>query len=319
MKNIEINMMSKYVSEDHQINNLSLTIEKGDLITIQCTPIEGKLIQDILTGLVKPTSGSIINTDNTKIIPIYDYGYDDNLTVSEVIHFYINILHSDLSTTELVDVFGLLSISNQRIDKLTKTQLVFLGIAIAYIRQADIIIIRDTQAMNEKHVHVALQHITSYLRKNAIGAVLLTASQDAATHIGDKFYRLSENGLINLTHNEKSAPGFILEKIPVKTENKIILLNPSEIYYIEALNNNTCIYTERDKYVCNLTMSQTETRLSQLGFFRNHRSYLVNLQKISEVIIWSKNTYSLVLDNKDKSTIPISKARLDQLKTLVNF
>ena len=46
------------------------------------------------------------------------------------------------------------------------------------------------------------------------------------------------------------------------------------------------------------------------GFFRCHRSYIVNLQKVREVITWTRNSYSLILENKEKTSIPLSKAKM---------
>ncbi|MDR0435024.1 MAG: LytTR family transcriptional regulator DNA-binding domain-containing protein [Gracilibacteraceae bacterium] len=43
------------------------------------------------------------------------------------------------------------------------------------------------------------------------------------------------------------------------------------------------------------------------GFFRCHRSYIVNLQKVREIITWTRNSYGLILD--DDGTISKKTAR----------
>ena len=53
-------------------------------------------------------------------------------------------------------------------------------------------------------------------------------------------------------------------------------------------------------FVCALTLSELEVRLTGFGFFRCHRSYLVNLQRVREVITWTRNSFSLILDDERK-------------------
>ncbi len=84
-------------------------------------------------------------------------------------------------------------------------------------------------------------------------------------------------------------------------------------------NRTTYIYFDDEKLPCSLTLNELEESLRRLGFFRTHRSYLVNLQRIREVASWTRNSYNLVLDDSLKTTIPLSKARVDELKKLLNI
>ncbi|HFE67513.1 MAG TPA: LytTR family transcriptional regulator, partial [Chloroflexi bacterium] len=62
--------------------------------------------------------------------------------------------------------------------------------------------------------------------------------------------------------------------------------------------------------------------LSRSGFFRAHRSYLVNLQQIKEVIAYTRNSYTLILDNGgsgDRSEIPLSKGAARELRELLDY
>ena len=66
-------------------------------------------------------------------------------------------------------------------------------------------------------------------------------------------------------------------------------------------------------------MNELEERLLPYGFFRCHRSYIVNLQKVREVITWTRNSYSLVLDDRAKSNIPLSKGKMAELKEMIGL
>ena len=66
-------------------------------------------------------------------------------------------------------------------------------------------------------------------------------------------------------------------------------------------------------------MSELETRLARSGFFRAHRSYLVNLQHVKEVIPYTRNAYTLILDDADGTEIPLSKAAAADLRELLDY
>ena len=100
----------------------------------------------------------------------------------------------------------------------------------------------------------------------------------------------------------------------VKSEYKIIRINVADICYIEGMSEYVRIYTDAaDKPVVTLlSMRKLEERLPQEMFMRVHRSYIVNLWKITEVsrlrIIFNKNIYIPVGDNyKERFTEYINK------------
>lgn len=123
--------------------------------------------------------------------------------------------------------------------------------------------------------------------------------------------------------SESPAPVFVqpvrFEKIPAKVEDKLILFDPTEIDYIESHEGIANLHVLQGSYACSMSLSDLETRLKGFGFYRCHRSYLVNLQKVREVITWTRNSYSLILDNQAKSSIPLSKSKYDELKKIIGI
>lgn len=109
--------------------------------------------------------------------------------------------------------------------------------------------------------------------------------------------------------SESSVPVFVqpvrFEKIPAKVGDKLILFDPTEIDYIESHEGVANLHVLQGSYACSMSLSDLEARLKGFGFYRCHRSYLVNLQKVREVITWTRNSYSLILDNQTKSSIPL--------------
>ena len=68
-----------------------------------------------------------------------------------------------------------------------------------------------------------------------------------------------------------------------------------------------------------MTLSDLEDKLKHFGFFRCHRSYLVNLQRINELVSYSKNSYALILKKPKETLLPLSRSRLDSLRQLIEL
>ncbi len=51
-------------------------------------------------------------------------------------------------------------------------------------------------------------------------------------------------------------------------------------------------------------------------FWRAHRSYLVNINRIKEVVPWFKSSYQLRMDDKKQTEIPVSRAQTKRLREL---
>nr|WP_249436085.1 LytTR family transcriptional regulator DNA-binding domain-containing protein [Paenibacillus sp. Marseille-Q4541] len=110
-----------------------------------------------------------------------------------------------------------------------------------------------------------------------------------------------------------------LEKIPAKVGDKLILFDPTEVDYIESQEGVANLHVLQGTYPCSFSLAVLEEKLKPFGFFRCHRSYLVNLQKVREVITWTRNSYSLILEDAQKSSIPLSKGKYDELKQILGI
>lgn len=110
-----------------------------------------------------------------------------------------------------------------------------------------------------------------------------------------------------------------LEKIPAKVGDKLILFDPTEVDYIESQEGVANLHVLQGTYPCSFSLTVLEEKLKPYGFFRCHRSYLVNLQKVREVITWTRNSYSLILEDTEKSSIPLSKGKYDELKQILGI
>ncbi|MDT8718172.1 response regulator transcription factor [Clostridium sp. 19966] len=118
------------------------------------------------------------------------------------------------------------------------------------------------------------------------------------------------------SQNEK-APS-ILNRINLFKNDKIIVTNLDDICYCEARDRETCVLTKNDEYFVKMTISEFYDSLPKDIFFRCHRSYIVNLTKIKEIIPWFNNTYNLRLKDISEE-IPVSRGNIKAFKQIMNI
>lgn len=110
-----------------------------------------------------------------------------------------------------------------------------------------------------------------------------------------------------------------LDKVPVSIDKRTLLLEPEEINYVKATRNYTSIYAGTNSFLSNYTLNELEERLKPQSFFRAHRSYLVNLRKVKEIVPFSKSTYHLVLSDVKETRVPLSRLQAQELRKLSDF
>ena len=109
-----------------------------------------------------------------------------------------------------------------------------------------------------------------------------------------------------------------VRKFFIYEEENIILLSFKDIYYIEALNKSVRIRTKDRLYNSNHPLNYYETKLKNLNFFRPHRGYLVNLEKVAKIIPKINYSFDIKLADID-DLIPVSRANVKLLKELLEI
>ena len=118
---------------------------------------------------------------------------------------------------------------------------------------------------------------------------------------------------------EQTAQPKPLEVIPVEQRGKTILLRQDEIIYIYTDKDNVYVKTQKDSYLTRFTLRDLELRLNPNLFFRSHRCYLVNIQRMRELIPYFNGTYTVVVDDHERSEIPVSRTQSRKLKEILGL
>ena len=109
---------------------------------------------------------------------------------------------------------------------------------------------------------------------------------------------------------------FVMDKstskrqLMIKEDGEEILLNVSDIVYLEAQNQYVMIYTTDGEHLIRYNIGDLEEQLKNDGFFRIHRGYLVSMAKVKKLV---KNEVIMELPDEELS-LPVSRSNVKPLK-----
>ncbi|WP_110930699.1 LytTR family transcriptional regulator DNA-binding domain-containing protein [Paenibacillus bouchesdurhonensis] len=250
------------------------------------------------------------------------------LTVEELIIFLIKVTERRERVALLIDYFALKEERKVKIKDLSPSKRMYVTLLRVFFAHQPTLVLEEPYFYLEEEDRRHFKRILDDLSKER-QVLILTSNLEDALISCDAIYRLNELGLYPLDIRdseeekqevqEQDQANITLQKISTKRNDKVILIDPPEVDYIESLDGSILVHVGGENYVCALTLAELEQRLSNFGFFRCHRSYIVNLQKIREIITWTKNSYSLRLNTGKDAVVPLSRSKLHELKALLNI
>lgn len=107
------------------------------------------------------------------------------------------------------------------------------------------------------------------------------------------------------------------KRVVVKTGGKIKIIPVATIQYLEAADDYVKIITEEGSFLKNKTMAFYERCLPQHSFVRIHRSYILNVQEITRIDPYEKESHLAIL--KSGARLPVSKAGYVRLKEILGL
>lgn len=334
---LEISELYK-VRGDIVINNITFKVTKGNLINIECSDQISDLLIDLILDKEVPTKGKIyIHGEDNKTyirknmkhigVVFRKEGFYENMTVKSYMKFYKSMVNSKVNYKEIMRKLALIDIENTKINKLTYSQKRRLSFARELLKEPKFLIFQEPILNMDRYDAKLIIQSMDQLISDGVIVVNTSVSFKDILLLGGKSYSIDENGLKEIqgkeNGQEESDNGdetvYKIEKIPAKIDERMILFDPMEIDYVESEQGVSNLNIKGEKFPCMLPLTELEKRLKHFGFFRCHRSYLVNLQRVREVVMWTRNSYSLSLDDKTKSSIPLSKGRMKELKDILNI
>lgn len=327
--------------KNNVIKNIDINIGKGSSVSIECSNDISDLLVNLILGRETPAKGEIYledirneqylkNNIGSIGVVLREESFYERMTIEEYMKFFANVLSSKVDYKEIMLKLALLDIGNVKIKNLSYSQRRRVSFARERLKQPKLIIFQEPILnMDRDGAKIIVENIEELCTRGT--AILATSVVFKDTlMLGEKAYRLDEEGLVELNNSveeviddleeiQDKRPIYKVEKVPAKVEERILLFDPTEIDYVESEGGISNLSIRGDKFPCTLSLTELEERLKYFGFFRCHRSYLVNLQRVREVVTWTRNSFSLSLDDKVKSSVPLSKGRLEDLKTVLKL
>ncbi len=109
-------------------------------------------------------------------------------------------------------------------------------------------------------------------------------------------------------------------KVIVRAQSRLLLVDQRDICFASIEGGAISVVTGAIAGQSNCrTLEELMEQLDPETFWRAHRSFVVNIQHIREVVPWFKSSYQLRMDDPRKTEIPVSRAQTKRLRELFNL
>ena len=106
-------------------------------------------------------------------------------------------------------------------------------------------------------------------------------------------------------------------KVLLKANSRLFLVDENDICYASIEEGVITVVAHNMEGQSNCrTLEELLAQLDPNMFWRAHRSYLVNINRIKEVVPWFKSSYQIRMDDKKQTEIPVSRAQTRRLREL---
>ncbi|GKZ01880.1 LytR/AlgR family response regulator transcription factor [Paraclostridium bifermentans] len=162
------------------------------------------------------------------------------------------------------------------------------------------------------------EHAVEAFELEAFDYVLKPYSDQRIINTLNKLKDCEENEKVLKREQNLEEKSDVQDTITMWKNDKIIVLKFDDIYYCEANERETIVYTKENEYIVKSSISEFLKSLPSNQFFKTHRSYIVNINKIKEIIPWFNSTYILKL-NDIKKEIPVSRSNIKEFRNTMHI
>lgn len=117
--------------------------------------------------------------------------------------------------------------------------------------------------------------------------------------------------------NALSKAKVVVHKLPLEGNGKIMMVDYDDLIYVYTQKGIVRVVTIYGEFGYSSTLAELEERLFNANVIRVHKSYLVNMDKVREVVPWFKGTYWLKVEGD--AEIPVSKSRIKDIKDILGL
>ena len=328
---IEIQNLQKTIDGITVVDIPSLEVSAGQVVALIGPPEGGKeSLFELLTGRERPTLGTVRlagidpYTDREAFSRRVGVLFpDDNLyarqSVAGNLKFYSRLYRLPRTRIpEILDQVGLADQANSRVDGLSPSLARRLAFGRAILQEPQALILAEPHTSCDESSAALISRLIQAQAKSGVAVLILGGDLTNLMGMCDALYRLEAGRAIERIEETRGDPGLPF-MIPARLEGKVALVDPSEILFVSAQDDRAYLQTTEDRLPTQFTLTELEKRLAPSGFFRAHRSYLVNLQHVKEVIPYTRDSFTLRLKDQEGTEIPLSKTAARELRELLGY
>lgn len=330
---IEVKALQKIIDQRTVLDIEKLVVHDGEIVGVIGPPGSGKsTMLEILLGQATPSAGSVsidgLNPEKqwpglaSRVGVVFegDHLYP-RLNVRQNLEFAARLVGAEKAAVDrTLQRVGLADQMRSSIKDLGDGQRRRLACGRAMLNDPRNLLLVEPFARCDEVTVRLLSELVLELSEKGTSILVLAEDPQYLGAILDRSLMLAGGSLQERPddgENESSRHPF---KIPVREEGRVALLNPGDVLFADVDDGRAILTTiSGERLQTQFTLTELEQRLSLKGFFRAHRGYLVNLQHVTEVIPFTRNSFSLRLDDDAGTLIPLSKAAAANLKALLDY
>lgn len=329
---IELSNLQKVIDQKTVIEIDTLRVGSGEIAALTGPVGSGKaILVKLLSGQTRPTLGSIRLAGIDPYLQKEAFSRKAGVLFSEDglygrqsakanLEFHCRLYGLPRQRAEQVlSRVGLVDHADIRVEKLSSSLARRLAFGRAILHEPEVLVLVDPFERCDDTSISLLTRLLNELSETGVSVLILGDDGPALNALCDTIYRLDQGRIAEVYHPKEERKADLPFKIPVRLEGKVALVNPGDILFAFAEGGGTYLHTTEARLPTQFTLSELEERLGRSGFFRAHRGFLVNLQHVKEVIPYTRNSFSLRLDDAGSTEIPLSKSAAGELRDLLGY
>jgi ABC-2 type transport system ATP-binding protein len=330
---IDLEGLQKVVEQRTVLTIDRLVVEAGEVAAVVGPRGSGNdVLLTLLTGQSRPSSGRVrvAECDPATEQPLFSqrvgvlFGEDTLYTTRSprsnlAFHARLRGLTGQRVDEVLASV-GLADHGRAKYQQLSSGLRRRLAFGVAILHRPQVLLLVEPFARCDEASISLLRHLIGQHAADDGAALILADTDSHLDHLANTIYELDQGHIVaERRPQEEPADAALPFKIPVKLEGRVALINPADILYVVVEEGRAFLQTKDERLPTQFTLAELEERLSRSGFFRAHRGYLVNLQHVTEVIPYTRSSFSLRLDDAEASKIPLSRDAARELRDLLDY
>lgn len=249
-----------------------------------------------------------------------DKGFDRD-TVRSYLRFFARVAGGSVAAEEAIAHFGLKDAARTPVKKLSPEQRALMNFARMSLFEPEVVFCERPLGDITPDVRGLVQAWLGQVVES--GGIVITAGEplrEALLMPGAAFYE--EDGRFHRAQTDDGEEDPVeyagdevrVFKVPAKSGDATLLFDPREVDFVESVNRANFVSVRGELYPVQMTLDELEAELERFGFFRCHRSYIVNVQKVAKVERFTRNSFNLTLADAAQTQIPLAKGRADEMR-----